>query len=415
MANGEPSRRRVFVSHSWKDKTLARRVARRLRHRGVGIWIDEAEMQVGDRLSQRLADEIRASGHLLVLLTESATKSKWVTQELDVAREATVPIVPVVAEANLRAPLLDEVLAIDITDPLSFEGRMDVLAGALIGGPVPDERDRPAILRDLDAIGKEVPELRGLINELVEHGDVTWAQLKAMTVDEALRHPAETALIALHECADRDGRCVISLVSARLYRELGVGYPVLERQLKLVPRGSSELSAMFSELGERLQRAVDLDGAFRLFQLASPPQDYAFASFVRDNFDQFGTGHRDQAVAFVVTPNRGPAGSAIEAAYELFARMPESTSLEYLWYFWVKDHKFGGKPDVEDGLGCGDGVFFGLMNKAAKKGLAQFDAVMEHFENNFRDLVRSDKLDDLLDAVDLLKTAADRESVGAPI
>jgi hypothetical protein len=59
MPGQEPPGQRAFISHSWKDKALARRIGRRLGHRGACIWIDEAEMQLGDRLSQRLADEIR--------------------------------------------------------------------------------------------------------------------------------------------------------------------------------------------------------------------------------------------------------------------------------------------------------------------------------------------------------------------
>jgi hypothetical protein len=405
-----PRGQRAFISHSWKDKALARRIGRRLGHRGVRIWIDEAEMQVGDRLSQRLADEIRASSHLVVVLTADAVASRWVAQEIDVARNADVAIVPLLAEEGLSAPLLDEVMGIEITDPLTFETRMDVVAGALLDAPVPEERDCAAIRRDLAAIGREAPELRGLIDELADRGKLTHAQLDAVSLAEPLRHPAETALIALHECADDQARYVISLVAAKLYRELGVGYAVLERQIELEPAGSSHLHTMFNHLGGKLKRQQDLDGAFRLFQLASPPQDQAFASFVRANFDQFSEAHRDQAVAFVVTPDRGPGGFGIDAAYALFARMPDSASLRHLWFFWVNDYKFGGRADVD---GAQDvGVFFSHMNDAARDGLSQFDSVMEHFERSYRSLVRSGQLDRVLEAVQMLTTAADRRYVG---
>jgi hypothetical protein len=103
MPGQESPGQRAFISHSWKDKALARRIGRRLGHRGVWIWIDEAEMQVGDRLSQPLADEIRASSHLVVVLTAAAVASRWVAQEIDVAREAGLAIVPLLAEAGLSA------------------------------------------------------------------------------------------------------------------------------------------------------------------------------------------------------------------------------------------------------------------------------------------------------------------------
>jgi len=34
---------KVFLSHSWKDKAFARKLAEQLRLNGVEVWIDEAE------------------------------------------------------------------------------------------------------------------------------------------------------------------------------------------------------------------------------------------------------------------------------------------------------------------------------------------------------------------------------------
>jgi len=38
----------VFLSHSHKDKPFARKLAVDLRHAGHIVWIDEAEILVGD-------------------------------------------------------------------------------------------------------------------------------------------------------------------------------------------------------------------------------------------------------------------------------------------------------------------------------------------------------------------------------
>jgi hypothetical protein len=142
-----------------------------------------------------------------------------------------------------------------------------------------------------------------------------------VSLSEPLRHPAETALIALHECADDQAHYVISLVAAKLYRELGVG---------------------------------------------------------------------------------------IDAAYALFARMPDSASLRHLWFFWVKDGKFGGRADDAQDVG----IFFAHMNDALRDGLGQFDPAMEHLERSYRSLVRSSRLEQVLQAVRVLTTAADRRYVG---
>lgn len=401
---------RAFLSHSWSDKTLARRLARRLSHRDVPVWVDENEMQIGTVLSSRLAAEIAQSSHFLVLLTKAAGKSKWVAQETEVARsQPDIIILPLIAEEGINTGLLDQSLGISIADPWTFEERLDTIASAILGRPIPGARDVELLRNDLRAIGREVPELRGLIEQLGNNGRLTHAQLEALVLEEPLRHPAETALIALHECANADARYVISLVAAVCFLRLGVGYEVLRRQIAVEPEGSGNLSTMFNYLGNSITRPEDIDGARRLFDLASPPMDQAFAQFVRLNFDKFTQSQRDWAVRFITVPDRGPGGFAGDAAFELFSRLPASKSLQALWFFWINDYKFGGKPDVEGAQRAS--VFFHLMNEATGKGLAQFDPVMDNFESCFRRLARASKLGELLAATGLLRTAANSRYV----
>jgi hypothetical protein len=403
---------RAFISHSWGDKPFARRIARRLAHRGVPVWIDEAEMQLGDRLSERLEQEIRACSHLLVVLTPAAAVSRWIGLEVEVARSAEppIPVVPLLAEPGVESRLLEESIGADVTDPLAFEARMDAIARAILGRQVLDcDRDRNRLLSDLEAIGGETPALRTLIVQLRDEGRLTQAQLDAWVVTEDLRHPTETALLALHELADaRAARYVISLVAARFYRRLGVGFPVLIRQLRGELPGSDHVETMFAHLGGRVEREQDFAGAFRLFQEAPRPPDFAFSGFVNANFDRFDAAEREQCVALMTTPDRGPRGGAIDAAFNLFTRMPDSAALRTLWWFWVQDYKFGGREGVEDALG--PHVFFNHMSDAVRAGSVQFDPIMAHFEDCFRRLARG-SLDSVLEAVHLLTAASDARYV----
>src|SRR4051812_5911095 len=104
----------AFLSHSWRDKAFARRLARRLRHRGIDVWIDEAEMQLGNRLSERLVRAIRESQHVLVVVTREATKSRWVAKEIEVAQQsdASIPVIPLQAEEGIRWDCVDDALGI---------------------------------------------------------------------------------------------------------------------------------------------------------------------------------------------------------------------------------------------------------------------------------------------------------------
>jgi len=64
--------RRVFISYSWSDKPLARRVTRRLRQNGVDVFLDETHLGPGMALPESLRKEIHDSSHLLVLWTATA-------------------------------------------------------------------------------------------------------------------------------------------------------------------------------------------------------------------------------------------------------------------------------------------------------------------------------------------------------
>ncbi len=44
----------IFISHSWSDKSSARKLAADLRKVGVYVWLDEAEIKLGDSLIQKI-------------------------------------------------------------------------------------------------------------------------------------------------------------------------------------------------------------------------------------------------------------------------------------------------------------------------------------------------------------------------
>jgi hypothetical protein len=75
----------VFLSHSHKDKEFARRLAASLRHTGHIVWVDEAEILVGDSLIDKIREGLDRVDYVLALLTRTSIESEWVKKELDVA------------------------------------------------------------------------------------------------------------------------------------------------------------------------------------------------------------------------------------------------------------------------------------------------------------------------------------------
>jgi hypothetical protein len=403
---------RAFLSHSWDDKAFARRVARRLSHRGVPVWVDDNEMQVGERLSERLQAEILQSSHLLVLLTASAIKSKWVAQEIEVAKSQpkSIRIIPLIAQAGLKTDLLDIALGTSIAEPWTFEERLDAVAGAILGRKPSVERDVALLKRDLAEIAGQTPELRGIIDQLGRQGRITQPQQASIVVDEPLRHPAETALIVLHESVDVNVRPLVALVAASCFARLGVGYEVLRRQIMVEPAGSVHLAGTFNLLGGYIERQNDLEGVCRLFDLAPTPLDTAFERFVAKNLDRFTQSQREWAVRYVMMPERGPGGGSGQAAFELFWHLPDNHALRELWLSWVADFKFGGKADRQDTESVY--TFFNRMNEAASNRRTQFDDVVAGFRRTLRRLARSRDPHEVCGAVFQLQAAGDTRYVG---
>lgn len=75
----------VFICHSSEDKRYARRLATILASNGVKVWIDEAEIKIGDSLIEKLENGILSSNNLIIVLTPQSVNSKWCKEELRMA------------------------------------------------------------------------------------------------------------------------------------------------------------------------------------------------------------------------------------------------------------------------------------------------------------------------------------------
>jgi hypothetical protein len=75
----------VFLSHSSKDKKFVAKLAVELTVRGIPVWYDSWEMEVGDELYDRIFNGIDESTVLILALSPASIGSKWVGKELNAA------------------------------------------------------------------------------------------------------------------------------------------------------------------------------------------------------------------------------------------------------------------------------------------------------------------------------------------
>ena len=76
---------RVFISHNYKDKEFASKLGRDLAKKDVRVWIDEAELQVGDSLIRKIENAIAEVDYLAAILSTNSITSEWVKRELEIA------------------------------------------------------------------------------------------------------------------------------------------------------------------------------------------------------------------------------------------------------------------------------------------------------------------------------------------
>ena len=75
----------VFFSYSHKDKAFVKRLVSDLKEVGVRVWIDEAEIKLGESLIDKIRAAIDRMEFVVAILSESSVNSPWVRKELDIA------------------------------------------------------------------------------------------------------------------------------------------------------------------------------------------------------------------------------------------------------------------------------------------------------------------------------------------
>jgi signal transduction histidine kinase len=75
----------IFLSHTGEDKPFARRLGADLDRSGARVWIDEAEIQIGDSLIRKIEEGISNANYLGVVLSPASVASSWVQREVEIA------------------------------------------------------------------------------------------------------------------------------------------------------------------------------------------------------------------------------------------------------------------------------------------------------------------------------------------
>lgn len=128
--------RSIFLCHSSKDKFFVRELAERLRSYGVKVWIDEAEIKIGESLTEKIGKAIDENDYVGVVLSRNSVNSEWVQRELQIAinkeiSKKQVVVLPMLLEKVEIPPFLRDKLYADFTSPERYETTFPKILSAM--------------------------------------------------------------------------------------------------------------------------------------------------------------------------------------------------------------------------------------------------------------------------------------------
>jgi hypothetical protein len=77
---------KIFLSHSSLDKPFVKRLHEALTLLGISTFFDERDIKVGDDIRQLIELGIDQSTHLIYVISKESLKSRWVQDELSMAK-----------------------------------------------------------------------------------------------------------------------------------------------------------------------------------------------------------------------------------------------------------------------------------------------------------------------------------------
>jgi len=103
VVSAEEKQLSIFLSYSEEDKPFADWLYKKLINANLRVWYDEYDLLVGDSLTANIAEGLKNSDFLIVVISQRAVRSKWVKAELEPKilrqiEERPVTVLPVVLD-----------------------------------------------------------------------------------------------------------------------------------------------------------------------------------------------------------------------------------------------------------------------------------------------------------------------------
>lgn len=107
---------KIFISHSWDNKPLVRRLEAELKSAGAEVWVDHAGVRGGDNLSKEISAALAWCNTVVLVWSQSAAESHWVELEWTNAIALRKLVIPCRLDKTDLPALLANLLYLDFTE-----------------------------------------------------------------------------------------------------------------------------------------------------------------------------------------------------------------------------------------------------------------------------------------------------------
>lgn len=121
----------VFISYSHEDTPYVARLAERIRERGIEVWMDD-EIDYGTLYPRVIEEHLEGCAAVVLVMSEHARASEWVSNELEYAKDRDKPVVPLLLSGGRWLEMMTT-QHVDVADgglpPADFYSRLMQVAG----------------------------------------------------------------------------------------------------------------------------------------------------------------------------------------------------------------------------------------------------------------------------------------------
>jgi len=127
---------KIFLSHSSRDKKFVNLLAKKIQENGLDVWLDEAEISIGESLIQKISEGLYYSEFVIAVISKHSVNSEWVKKELYLAMHKEIAgkkitVLPIKID-NCDVPFfLSDKLYADFRDIRNFESEFQKILNSL--------------------------------------------------------------------------------------------------------------------------------------------------------------------------------------------------------------------------------------------------------------------------------------------